>query len=85
MKTKKKKASWIPGQLLIFLLWQSTFMAEIQDSIIGPLTGIPTGANSKMAALLALQSAYVSAYNDAPPHSGADKLLVNNKLIKAIT
>ena len=67
-KTKKKKTPWIPVQLLRFWLWQETFMKEIQDPVIGPLTGIPPGAGSKMAALLALQSAYVTAYNAAPPH-----------------
>lgn len=76
MKTKKKKADWLPIQLLRFWLWQSTFMTEIQDSVIGPLTGIPTGTGSKLANLLLLQSAYVTAYNNAPPHSGADKLLI---------
>jgi hypothetical protein len=69
MKTKKKRVYWIPMQLLRFYLWQETFMTEIQDSVIGPLTGIPTGTGSKMEALLALQVAYVSAYNDAPPHT----------------
>ncbi|HEX7415224.1 MAG TPA: hypothetical protein VF411_14360, partial [Bacteroidia bacterium] len=74
-KPKKKPTDWIPIQLLRFWLWQATFMREIQDAIIGPLTGIPTGANSKMAALLTLQSAYESAYALAPPHMHADKTL----------
>ncbi len=69
MKTKKKRVYWIPMQLLRFYLWQETFMTEVQDSVIGPLTGIPTGVGSKMEALLALQAAYVSAYNAAPPHT----------------
>ncbi|MHB8260909.1 MAG: hypothetical protein ACYDCN_03700 [Bacteroidia bacterium] len=74
-KTKKKNVDWIPKQLLRFWLWSATFMTEIQDAIIGPLTGIPTGANSKMAALLVLQSAYEAAYALAPPHMHAGKLL----------
>jgi hypothetical protein len=77
MKTKKKKrADWIPTQLLRFFLWQATFMTEIQDSVIGPLTGIPTGTGSKLAALLSLQSAYVAAYGLAPPHMHADASLI---------
>ncbi|MHB8259716.1 MAG: hypothetical protein ACYDCN_07360 [Bacteroidia bacterium] len=75
MKTKKKRADWIPTQLLRFFLWQATFMTEIQDSVIGPLTGIPTGTGSKLAALLSLQSAYVVAYGLAPPHMHPDKAL----------
>src|ERR1017187_1514963 len=76
MKTKKKKVSWIPKQLLRFWLWQATFMTEIQDAVIRPLRGIPTGTGSKMAALLSLQSAYVAAYNLAPPHMRADTKLI---------
>jgi len=76
MKTKKKKSDWVPRQLLRFWLWQATFMTEIQDSVIEPLTGIPTGTGSKMAALLSLQSAYVAAYGNAPPHTHPGKALV---------
>jgi hypothetical protein len=76
MKTKKKRADWIPTQLLRFFLWQATFMTEIQDSVIGPLTGIPTGTGSKLAALLSLQSAYVAAYNLAPPHTRPGTALI---------
>ncbi len=76
MKTKKKRPDWIPAQLLRFFLWQATFMTEIQDSVIGPLTGIPTGTGSKLAALLSLQSAYVAAYGLAPPHTHPGKALI---------
>ncbi len=76
MKTKKKRVYWIPMQLLRFYLWQETFMTEIQDSVIGPLTGIPTGTGSKMEALLALQAAYMSAYNAAPPHTYPGRALI---------
>src|ERR1017187_89334 len=77
MTTKKKKRpDWIPKQLLRFFLWQATFMTEIQDSVIEPLTGIPTGANTKMAVLLSLQSAYVAAYGLAPPHMRPDTKLI---------
>ncbi|MHB8262027.1 MAG: hypothetical protein ACYDCN_15640 [Bacteroidia bacterium] len=76
MKTKKKRVYWIPMQLLRFWLWQETFMTEIQDSVIEPLTGIPTGIGSKMEALLSLQSAYVAAYNAAPPHTYPGKALI---------
>ncbi len=84
MKTKKKPTDWIPIQLLRFWLWQATFMTEIQDSVIGPLTGIPTGTGSKLAALLSLQSAYVAAYNLAPPHTHPGKALITarNKAAK---
>jgi hypothetical protein len=84
MKTKAKKSDWIPTQLLRFFLWQTTFMTETQDSVIGPLTGIPTGTGSKLAALLSLQSAYVAAYNAAPPHTHAGKALITarNKAAK---
>jgi hypothetical protein len=51
-------------------------MTEIQDAVIGPLTGIPTGTGSKMEALLALQVAYVAAYNDAPPHTYPGRALI---------
>jgi hypothetical protein len=51
-------------------------MTEIQDSVIGPLTGIPTGTGSKLAALLSLQSTYVAAYNLAPPHAHPGKPLI---------
>ena len=83
MKTKKKKTSWIPIQLLRFFLWQSTFMTEIQDAIIGPLTGIPTGTGSKMANLLSLQSAYVAAYDAAPPHARPGNTLITTRNEKA--
>ncbi len=76
---KKKKESWIPTQLLRFFLWQATFMTEIQDSVIGPLTGIPTGTGSKMANLLTLQSAYVAAYNLAPPHTHPGSALITDR------
>jgi hypothetical protein len=85
MKTKKKKPTdWIPTQLLRFFLWQATFMTEIQDSVIGPLTGIPTGTGSKLAALLSLQSAYVAAYTLAPPHMrpGTALIKARNKAAK---
>jgi hypothetical protein len=85
MKTKKKKTYWIPIQLLRFYLWQETFMTEIQDTVISPLTGIPTGTGSKMEALLALQAAYVAAYNAAPPHTYPGRALITarNKAEKA--
>ena len=73
--TKKKRADWIPPQVLRFWLWQANFMSEIQNPAIAPLTGIPTGAGSKMANLLTLQSNYVSAYNAAPPFTHAGKAL----------
>ncbi|MHB8260948.1 MAG: hypothetical protein ACYDCN_06985 [Bacteroidia bacterium] len=88
-KEKKKPTDWIPKQLLRFWLWQATFMREIQDAIIGPLTGIPTGTGSKLAALLVLQSAYEAAYALAPPHIHAGKALITDrnkkeKLFKAM-
>jgi hypothetical protein len=76
MKTKKKKSDWVPRQLLRFNLWQETFMMGIQDPIIEPLTGIPTGTGSKMASLLALQAAYVAAYNAAPPYTYPGRSLI---------
>jgi hypothetical protein len=76
MKTKKKRVYWIPMQLLRFYLWQETFMTEIQDAVIEPLTGIPTGTGSKMDTLLALQAAYVSAYNAAPPYTYPGRALI---------
>ena len=74
--TKKKKADWIPDQLLRFWLWQANFMTEIQSAAIAALTGIPTGVGSKMANLLTLQSNYVTAYNAAPPHEHPGKTLI---------
>ena len=76
MTKMKKEKDWVPKPLLRFNLWQGTFMTEIQDPVIAPQTGIPTGTGSKMATLLGLQGAYLSAYSAAPPHSGADKLLI---------
>jgi len=86
--TKKKSTDWIPRQLLRFWLWQANFMTEIQSAVIAALTGIPTGAGSKMANLLTLQSNYVTAYNAAPPYTHAGKALVtarnkSEKLYKA--
>lgn len=68
MTKPKKNIDWIPKQQLRFNLWQKTFMNEIQDPVIAPLTGIPS---VKLTALLALQTAYQNAFANAPPHTHA--------------
>lgn len=68
----KKYRDWIPEPELQFHLWQGTFMTEIQDPVINPLTGIPT---AKLDVLLDLQAAYEAAFAAAPPHAYNGKLL----------
>ncbi len=72
------------GTVTKVLPMASNLLTEIQDSVIGPLIGIPTGTGSKMAALLSLQSVYVAAYNNAPPHTHPGKALITarNKATK---
>ncbi len=81
--TKKKSTDWVPPQLLRFNLWQGTFMTEIQLVTIAAILGIPA---AKLAAGLALQTSYVNAYNNAPPHTHAGHSLIvaRNDAAKAL-
>ena len=73
MGNKKKYTDWVPHPMVQFDLWQANFMTVLQIVANLTLIGIPTGANSQLAALLALQATYASAYAAAPPHGNATK------------
>src|SRR5271163_858001 len=70
---KPKKKDWVPAPMVQFDLWQANFMTILQIAANLVLIGIPTGANSQLAALLALQATYATAYAAAPPHGNATK------------
>lgn len=68
MKTKRK--DWVPAPMVQFDLWQANFMTVLQVAANLVLIGMPTAA---LNALLALQTAYASAYSAAPPHGNTTK------------
>lgn len=69
----KKKTIWPPKPMVQFDLWQHNFITVLQIPVNLALIGIPTGTGSPMAALLALQATYNTAYAAAPPHGNATK------------